>query len=455
MFARRARGGAATAGTGDGRPGRTPAERADAMYARMTHRRAIRQALRLIALMAAASVPACNAPDYTGIPIEQFLEWTAEDDAHALARATSQPTQIPTTRPSATPPEYRIGPSDVLFVTVYGLDSLEAPTVVPARVGDDGTITLPMVGAVRVADLSLANAEKAVARSYSPRFLKNPRVLVEVKEYRLTSVLVIGGPNGAKDVALRRNERSVFCSLAKAQVASSGAAAQQVFVQPASDPNRLDMYDLTLSSEVVRLMNRPPLEEGDIVIARPAPPPMVYVFGLSGGSNTGAGSYRGGYGGYGHAGGYAGYAGANMGGALLIPETGLRLRQAIAASGGVPIAFDADKIVLTRRLRDGRDAQVVFKWKELAVGKVPDVELRPGDIIEIPHTAQTRTEEILRNAIVLQAGLSAVYNPISQFVPQYYRFNDDRNNGYNVRQLVLSDLAVKAANKITSPVLGP
>ncbi len=420
------------------------------MCARMTHGRAIQPATLALLAVISLSMPACNAPDYKGMPIEQFQELVAQEEAEWHAQATSRPAGVPTTRPMATPPEYRVGPLDVLNVTVYGVDSLDAPTVIPARVAEDGCVTLPLVGAVSVADQSLAQIEKTIAAAYSPKYLRNPRVLVEMKEYHLTNVLVVGGIEGAREVPLRRNERTVFCSLAKGPSGGPGQIAQQVLVQPAADPYKLESYDLTQAGEVVRLMNRPPLEESDIVIARSAPPPAVYIFGLTGGGSYGTVGRGGGF-----RSGTATSSSFGTGGVFPIPETGLRLRQAIAGAGGVPTAFDADKIVLTRRMRSGQDVQVVFKWKELAVGNQPDVDLKPGDIIEIPHTAQTRIEEVLRNAVVLQAGVSAVWDPIAQFVPYNVRVSDGYNNGWNIRKLVLSDLALKAANKATSPILGP
>jgi protein involved in polysaccharide export with SLBB domain len=317
---------------------------------------------------------------------------------------------------------------------VYGLDSLEAPTMVPVRVSEQGRIVLPLVGELNVADQTLAQVERTVMKAYSPGYILKPRVLVDVKQYKLTNVIVIGGAGGARDVGLRRNELTVFASLAKVQ-GGIGGPAQRVYVQPASDPNKLEEYDLTQASEMVRALTRPPLDEGDIVIARAAPQPVIYIHGLIGRGTQG------------------GVLGGNV---YPIPETGLRLRQAVAAAGGPPTEFDADKVVLTRKFRDGRMALAVFKWKDLVVGKLPDVDLRPGDVIEIPHTAETRVEEILRRAVVFQAGMTAVYDPISQFVPTAVNVSGDGyNNGYNIRKLILSDVALKAVNKVTAPVLGP
>lgn len=398
------------------------------MQAKTTHGCAIWPAMRQMPLLIALGLCACNAPSYPGMPIDQFLQVMEDEDA--TAKATTQPAAV-TTQPGVMSKEYRVGSSDILDITLYGLDSLDAPTVLPARISEQGEIVLPLVGALAVDGQTLAQVERLITAAYSPRYILKPRVLVDVKQYYMTNVLVIAAQSGAREVSLRRNERNVFQALAKVQ-GTIGGTAERIYIQPAVDPTKLEAFDLTQATESVHLLMRPPLQEGDIVIARSAPPPVVYIHGLTGRSR---GSF-------------------SAGNVYPIPETGLHMIQALAAAG-MPIDFDADIVVLTRRLRSGQNALVVFKWKDLADGRLPDVDLRPGDVIEIPHTAQTRTEEFLRRALVFQAGMTAVYDPISQFVPTAVNVNGGNNNGYSIRKLILSDVALKATNKITSPILGP
>ena len=386
----------------------------------------------------ALGLSACNTPKYNGMPIDEFLQVMTEEDA-AAAAAAGDPGDLSTTRPALSVDTYPIGPSDVLNITIYGLDRLDAPTVLPVRVTDEGSITLPLVGQLMVGGISLTEAEKRIMGIYGPRYIRDPRVLVEIKEYHLTKVLVIGAQTGARDVALRRNERTVFQSLAKSGI-SGDREAGMVFVQPASNPNKLESYDLSVARDVMRAMTREPLEESDIVIARPSVEPVVYVYGL-------VGSQFSGY--------FGGGLGSVMGSGIVpIPETGINLRQTIAAAGGHPTEFDLDKVVLTRRLRDGRDVCVVFKWKHVLEGKVPNIDMRPGDVIEVPHTAETHVEEILRRSIVLRMGVNAVFDPINQWMPARVDV-DDGNNGSSIRRLILSDVALRGTRRVTAPLIGP
>jgi hypothetical protein len=63
--------------------------------------------------------------------------------------------------------DYRIGGYDVLSITVYEEKDL---TIESIRVSADGFISFPLIGRLRVADLTTSEAEKIIAKS-SPRGL--------------------------------------------------------------------------------------------------------------------------------------------------------------------------------------------------------------------------------------------------------------------------------------------
>jgi len=379
-------------------------------------------ALRMTVVGLAVLAAACNEPKYKGTPISEFLQMVADEDADARQQ-DNQETGLPTTLPAITTGEYRVGSSDLLQVTIYGLETLDAPTIIPVRISEMGYIVLPLVGDVRVDDQPITAVERAIANAYAPKYIKKPRIVVEVKEYQLTKTLVIGGLDGVREVSLRRNERTIFAALARSGIMQG--QTQMVYVQPRRDPNLLESYDLALGREMMQALARGPLEEGDIIVARSYSPPMYYVSGLAG-----QGSYP-------------------------FPDKGIRLRQAVASTGGPPTTFDIDKVALVRRMRDGRDVCVVFKWKNVIDGIEPDVDLRPGDVVEIPHTSETRVEDFLRRALVFRVGVNAVYDPVNQFLPDRYDINNDYyNKQYNIRYMIARDTALRAARTVTSPLIG-
>jgi polysaccharide export outer membrane protein len=84
--------------------------------------------------------------------------------------------------------DYRIGPQDVLKVTVWEHDELTR--TVP--VTDEGTILFPLLGEVRVGGLTVAQAEARLRELLDRDFVIDPRVSVTVQEYRSQRVFVLG-----------------------------------------------------------------------------------------------------------------------------------------------------------------------------------------------------------------------------------------------------------------------
>jgi polysaccharide biosynthesis/export protein len=75
---------------------------------------------------------------------------------------------------------YRLGIGDKLKISVFGEETLSGPVEVDAR----GQVALPLAGDVAAKGLTIQQFRDAVARKLSDGFLKNPRVTVEVANYR-------------------------------------------------------------------------------------------------------------------------------------------------------------------------------------------------------------------------------------------------------------------------------
>ena len=88
-------------------------------------------------------------------------------------------------------PEYRIGPSDLLKVTIFRVEELDRQV----RVNNDGRIILPLVGAIDVAGRTAAQVETDIAARYSAGYLQNPQVTVFVEEFA-SQRITVGGAVG-------------------------------------------------------------------------------------------------------------------------------------------------------------------------------------------------------------------------------------------------------------------
>ena len=84
--------------------------------------------------------------------------------------------------------DYQIGRQDLLEIEVFDVEEL-SQTV---RVGEDGSISLPLLGRLAIAGLTKSELEQLIARLLSDRYVRNPQVTVFVKEYESKKIAVSG-----------------------------------------------------------------------------------------------------------------------------------------------------------------------------------------------------------------------------------------------------------------------
>ena len=76
--------------------------------------------------------------------------------------------------------EYRLGPGDIVRVTVFGHEDLSGEF----EIGASGTIPIPLVGEIRAQGYTVQQLQAGIAEALRPDYLKNPRVGVDVLNYR-------------------------------------------------------------------------------------------------------------------------------------------------------------------------------------------------------------------------------------------------------------------------------
>ena len=75
--------------------------------------------------------------------------------------------------------EYRLGPQDLIEISVFGVDRLSQAV----RVNSNGQISLPLIGGVTAGGMTIPELETDLARRYADGYLQNPQVSVFVKEF--------------------------------------------------------------------------------------------------------------------------------------------------------------------------------------------------------------------------------------------------------------------------------
>ncbi|HEV3217289.1 MAG TPA: polysaccharide biosynthesis/export family protein [Vicinamibacterales bacterium] len=115
------------------------------------------------------------------------------------ARAGQTPAQTPApaqtplsaqTPPAPVPPpaDYRIGPQDVLNITVFGEPTLSGKV----RVDNDGTFPFQYLGRVKADELTLVEVESNIRKGLADGYVRNPQVSVEIDQYHSQNVYVLG-----------------------------------------------------------------------------------------------------------------------------------------------------------------------------------------------------------------------------------------------------------------------
>ena len=96
--------------------------------------------------------------------------------------------------------DYRVGHGDVLEITIFQAEELNRTV----RVRSDGSISLPLLGLLKVAGETAGELEDVLESRLGAGYLKNPQVSVFVKEHRAHSVSVLGKVNKPGVYYLRR-----------------------------------------------------------------------------------------------------------------------------------------------------------------------------------------------------------------------------------------------------------
>ncbi|HVX35738.1 MAG TPA: polysaccharide biosynthesis/export family protein, partial [Hyphomicrobium sp.] len=83
---------------------------------------------------------------------------------------------------------YKIGPFDVLDITVFRVPELSKTVQVAAM----GTINLPLVGEVPAAGQTAQSVERDLTKRLGAKFLQSPQVNVNIREYNSQRVTIDG-----------------------------------------------------------------------------------------------------------------------------------------------------------------------------------------------------------------------------------------------------------------------
>lgn len=169
--------------------------------------------------------------------------------------------------------EYRIGTGDVLRITVYSQPDLTTE----ARVSETGSITFPLIGEVRVAGSTPAEAEADIGRRLVTGGLINePHVNVNVVQYRSQQVAVLGRVNRPGKFSLEKPSRVTDVLAMAGGIAADGS---DTITLTRSKNGKTERYEIDAVAlfKVDDQQNNPLVQDGDIInVPRQ---PVFYIYG--------------------------------------------------------------------------------------------------------------------------------------------------------------------------------
>jgi len=151
---------------------------------------------------------------------------------------------------------YRLGPGDVVQITVFEVDELSQPAVVNSQ----GSIPLPLVGEVSVEGLTTSEIEGKLKLLYGRDLLRDPQISVRVEEFRSQPVSVLGAVR-EPGVYQLQGRRRLLDVLAIAGGLSPEVGETITISRPGVRRPVSDELDLPVSPPPVQVISPPDTED--------------------------------------------------------------------------------------------------------------------------------------------------------------------------------------------------
>ncbi len=264
-------------------------------------------------------------------------------------------------------PNYVIGPEDVLLIDVFDVPELSRLSV---QVSNDGTITVPLLGAIKAAGLTSHELRDELAEKWGEKYLQHPQVMLTIQEFKSRPVSVVGAVAKPGEYYLTGRRTLVEVLAMAGGPASLGAAAgKEVMIerpggfedlpqvdgltQTAPDKVSIEMKKLLYSQDTDLNIEIKPFDI--ITVSRAG---IVYIVG----------------------------AVTRPGGYILDSKDSVSVLEAVAMAQGVGPNAKTAEARIVRRSNNGTQTAVPINLKKVLAGKAPDVTLAANDILFIPNS---------------------------------------------------------------------
>jgi polysaccharide export outer membrane protein len=291
----------------------------------------------------------------------------------------------------ASGPAYVLGPDDQIVIHAFKAEEISEK---PIPIGPDGLISLPLVGTIQAAGLSVRELETQLASRLTD-YVKHPSVSISVSEYRSQPVSVLGDVNAA-GVHELRGETSLLRMLSLAGGMKPDAGYKIKIVRRAEwgpiplpgateDPTgKFSVAELNVKDlmEARRPEDNISVKPYDVITVPRAE--MVYVVGE-----------------------------VNKAGAFVLNEKGsISVLQAVSRAEGLKFnAKSHDARVLRPTPGSSQKTEIKVDVKNILQGSAPDFTLYPDDVLFVPNNA-AKSWGVRTLEAMIQVGTGiAIYRP--------------------------------------------
>lgn len=261
--------------------------------------------------------------------------------------------------------EVTIASGDLLQITLFGTDFScgFGKSGCEVRVSASGNIVLPLIGSVKVAGLTVAQAEQVIAARLSQGgFYNNAQVTIIQKEFATQGISVLG----------EVQKPGIYPLLGPHTLLQAIAAAGGTTVKAGNDVmivRKSESRHVNLSSSTSRTV---PLMPGDTIVVSKAG--IVYVVGD-----------------------------VHQPTGIVMDNSGLTVLQAVAMAQGTNPTASLNKAKLIRHTPKGRH-EMPIPLRKILSNSAQDVALESGDILFIPSSRAKSTGRGLEGIVQAATG---------------------------------------------------
>lgn len=243
--------------------------------------------------------------------------------------------------------DYRIGTKDLLEVRVFELPELNQT----ARVAEDGTVSLAVIGKVEVSGLTAQELEKRLASILDQKYTKGVHVTVFVREHQKISILGAVGRPGLYELV---GPTTLLQVLSEAGGLTAQAAKEIHVIRQRETGEKerilINLDELLKRSHDLDIL----LQPKDEIIVPFDQLLSVYVYGEV----------------------------RNPGAVQFLESKKITLLQAVAQAGGLTEWANAVQVMVKRKdQKTGKERNLWYNLKKIIDGKRPDIILEDGDIV--------------------------------------------------------------------------